>query len=350
MSNFPISQDPLLSRSPPASSSHLLESSNVIHIFNSFQNPNGGSELEAIALYNLLRKDREVHMWATSSRASRDLMRHLPIRRISLRRGHVPQGGTFIFVGVHWRHKLWPYLIAKPERLIYVYNTFHPKVVGLTAATPRALRWPPTEYVLISTFQKNLLGLAEPVQVHPSPIDIDVFKPDARPRGAKVVVGRLSRDAPDKHDPKDIAIYRALASGRIEVRLQGASCIAGDLHNVDGVVVTAEGDQPAVDFLRGLDIFYYRSGVHVETFGRVVIEAMACGLPVVCHRNGGYAEWIEHGQNGFLFDTTEEAESQLTSLIDDQALCSKLGTAARLTTEKLYAPEAVLNRIAFYTR
>jgi hypothetical protein len=41
--------------------------------------------------------------------------------------------------------------------------------------------------------------------------------------------------------------------------------------------------------------------------GRVVTEAMACGLPVVCHESGGYAEIIEHGRNGFLFDTQQEA-------------------------------------------
>ena len=44
---------------------------------------------------------------------------------------------------------------------------------------------------------------------------------------------------------------------------------------------------------------------------------MACGLPVVCHRHGGYTEWIEHGRSGFLFDTSEEAERILLMLRDD---------------------------------
>lgn len=38
----------------------------------------------------------------------------------------------------------------------------------------------------------------------------------------------------------------------------------------------------------------------VEAFGQVVIEAMACGLPVISYRRGGPAEIIEDGQTGFL--------------------------------------------------
>ena len=33
------------------------------------------------------------------------------------------------------------------------------------------------------------------------------------------------------------------------------------------------------------------------------LEAMAMGLPVIANRNGGIAEQVEHGVNGFLVDT-----------------------------------------------
>lgn len=319
-----------------------------IHIFNGFLNPNGGSELEALSLFALLRRDREVHLWATSSRVSRDLLRRFPIRRISLPRRQTPRGGTFVFVGAHWRSKLWPYLIAKPSRLIYVYNTFHPKVVGLTSHMPRALGWPEAEYVLISEFQKKLLALPGSPQVHPSPIDIQTFQPDARRRGARVAIGRLSRDAPDKHDAADLALYRELAEQGCIVRLQGASCIAAALAGTPAIEVTPEGRIPAADFLRSLDIFYYRSGVHVETFGRVVFEAMACARPVVCHVHGGYADAIRHGENGFLFETTDEARAILAALVADPGLCERVGNAARATVERLYAPTAIEARMDFY--
>ena len=323
----------------------------VLHLFNGFQNPYGGSEQEALSLYALLKDRADVSLWATSSKVSRELMRQFPIRRVARRPGAFPQGGTYVFIGAHWRNKLWPYFVQKPRRLIYLYNTFHPKVVALTSAMPRLLGWPRTEYVLISSFQSRLLSL--PGEVHPSPIDIERFRPAPRSPDAshpRIVIGRMSRDVPEKHHPDDIALYRRLAASGYAVRLQGASCLADRLAPEDGIALSPEGAMPAADFLQGLDIFYYRSHTHVETFGRVVFEAMACALPVVCHVNGGYADAIRHGENGFLFETTEEAAALLERLAADAGLRARLGAAARATVEQMYSAAAQEQRLAFYLR
>jgi len=44
-----------------------------------------------------------------------------------------------------------------------------------------------------------------------------------------------------------------------------------------------------------------------EPFGFSVVEAMACGTPVVARRRGSMAEIVRHGENGFLVDTVDEA-------------------------------------------
>lgn len=44
-----------------------------------------------------------------------------------------------------------------------------------------------------------------------------------------------------------------------------------------------------------------------EPFGLSVIEAMACGTPVIAMRRGSMAELIEHGANGFLVDDIAQA-------------------------------------------
>lgn len=44
-----------------------------------------------------------------------------------------------------------------------------------------------------------------------------------------------------------------------------------------------------------------------EPFGLVMIEALACGTPVVAFRGGSVDEVIEHGRTGFIVDTIEEA-------------------------------------------
>ena len=44
-----------------------------------------------------------------------------------------------------------------------------------------------------------------------------------------------------------------------------------------------------------------------EPFGYSVVEAMACGTPVIANRRGSMPELIDHGTTGFLVGTTEEA-------------------------------------------
>jgi glycosyltransferase involved in cell wall biosynthesis len=52
-----------------------------------------------------------------------------------------------------------------------------------------------------------------------------------------------------------------------------------------------------------------------EPFGLSVVEAMACGTPVIAYRRGSMPELIENGVNGFLVDSFEEA----VAAIDDVA-------------------------------
>lgn len=44
-----------------------------------------------------------------------------------------------------------------------------------------------------------------------------------------------------------------------------------------------------------------------EPFGLVMIEALACGTPVIAYRRGSVPEVLEHGVTGFIVNTLEEA-------------------------------------------
>ncbi|MBC7746434.1 glycosyltransferase, partial [Pedobacter sp.] len=49
-----------------------------------------------------------------------------------------------------------------------------------------------------------------------------------------------------------------------------------------------------------------------EPFGMAVIEALACGTPVVAMNRGAMSEIIKHGVNGFLANSIEEFEEYMT--------------------------------------
>ena len=39
-----------------------------------------------------------------------------------------------------------------------------------------------------------------------------------------------------------------------------------------------------------------------EAYGNVVVEALACGVPVIAYKRGGPSEIIQHGKTGYLAD------------------------------------------------
>ena len=51
-----------------------------------------------------------------------------------------------------------------------------------------------------------------------------------------------------------------------------------------------------------------------EPFGLVMIEAMACGTPVIAFRRGSVPEIVEHGVTGFVVDNDAEAVDAISRL------------------------------------
>lgn len=71
---------------------------------------------------------------------------------------------------------------------------------------------------------------------------------------------------------------------------------------------------------------------HREAFGMVVLEAMACGLPVVVRNTVGAADLVNHGVNGYHFADANELKSVFKTLHDSQ-LRQTIAKNARQTAE-----------------
>ena len=196
-----------------------------------------------------------------------------------------------------------------------------------------------------------------PGLVEPSLIDIDTFvPPSSRPSdpsfAGAFTVGRLSSDKPHKHHADDPELYRRLVEHGCRIRIMGPSpSLKAQLGGSESIELVPPLAQEAHLFLQGLDCFFYRTSEGwSEPSGRVVTEAMACGLPVVCHESGGYVEIIEHGRNGFLFGTQQEALEILLRLKEDRGLRESVGREARRTAEGLFSSAVRSEIVEFYLR
>jgi glycosyltransferase involved in cell wall biosynthesis len=67
----------------------------------------------------------------------------------------------------------------------------------------------------------------------------------------------------------------------------------------------------------------------MEHFGITTVEAMAAGCVPVVINKGGHPEIIQHGVNGFLWNTREELKQYTTVLIQDKALRGRMAATAR---------------------
>lgn len=75
------------------------------------------------------------------------------------------------------------------------------------------------------------------------------------------------------------------------------------------------------------DIFFYPS--IYEGFSLSVLEAAASGLPIVCSNAASLPEFVEHGEEGFLFNNYKEAKTALSYLIEDESARREMGKNSR---------------------
>jgi glycosyltransferase involved in cell wall biosynthesis len=155
--------------------------------------------------------------------------------------------------------------------------------------------------------------------------------------------------------PLLVRVWREIAEQHGQVRLLLVGAGGGDIHNCEAELwayvqahglstrVQMTGDVRNVhEYLQASDVFVFPT--ENEAFGLSLVEAMACGLPVISTPVGGVKDILKHGQNGLVVKTGDYRElyDALELLIMDDSLAARLGRAARQTAEDRYAMDAVI--------
>lgn len=305
-----------------------------IHIIASLKQL-GGSEHRALGLFAQLSRHARVRIWSTVPPLP-GFADRFPVETIDEALGHYPISGHFVFVGSYFEYGRW-LRQCRVDRITICYNIDAPASLIERLVEIEEV---PIGFFLDFTFPsrqfRDAVGIGGCVDY--SVVDVGRFNSvrTKSSRSGPMVIGRHSRDDRLKFHPTDPAFFRRLAGLGHQVMITGGTCLEravtskGQEHNVTLLPETQTG---LVEFLDGLDCFIYRIHPHFyETGGTVILEAMAMSLPVVLfNERVGMVEVIEHGRNGFVVETEEEAVACIGQLARDPDLRRRIGEAARAT-------------------
>jgi glycosyltransferase involved in cell wall biosynthesis len=201
--------------------------------------------------------------------------------------------------------------------------------------------------------------------VVPNGVDVDLFTPDGDDVRARfgiaadvplaLFAGALDRSHWFKRLDLLLAALAGVADRSLELLVVGgggwlarfrAEALAAGL----GARVHFAGVQPHAampGFHRAADLLVLPSS-ELESFGIVLIEAMACGTPVVATRLPGVAEVVRDGETGLLAEPGDVAEltakiDALLALAPDER--AAMGAAGRADVTARFAWPSVIDRV-----
>lgn len=201
----------------------------------------------------------------------------------------------------------------------------------------------------------------EKVVVYPRGVDTELFHPAKRngflrrynvPEGINLIyVGRISkeknleiladayRQVADRHPRVNlIMVGDGPYMDEMKSRMRGLPCIfTGYL----------EGEQLAACYASS-DLFVFPSVT--DTFGNVVLEAQASGIPAVVSNCGGPSENVLHNKTGLIVDATTPAEfaRAISSLVKAPDRLNAMGKMAREYTESRSFEQAFIKTWEIY--
>lgn len=205
----------------------------------------------------------------------------------------------------------------------------------------------PTQRMMNQVRNSILAPAVADARVIPNGVDLDLFHPAdmqavrstlAIPSDVKVLL--FAANGIRRNIYKDFETLRA-AIAEVGERLRGQNVLfialgedapAERIGSAEIRFVPYQKDPAIVArYYQAADIYLHAAKVEADTFPTVVLEALACGKPVVATSVGGIPEQVEDGVTGFLTPPSdpEKMATAITRLLRDDALRNKMaGNAA----------------------
>ncbi len=134
--------------------------------------------------------------------------------------------------------------------------------------------------------------------------------------------------------------YAVVGSGPERERLEKLAHKIGVADRVQFLGEVGDADLPALYNLASVYVGASRRAerIGVEGFGISLVEASACGLPVVAGNSGGIPDAVRDGETGFLVppEDTAAVSGVVCRLLGDAALARRIGAAGRAAVERHY--------------
>ena len=180
-------------------------------------------------------------------------------------------------------------------------------------------------------------------------IDVQLFDPAKRSRSDGPFrigfVGRLSREKGVDAFPQIEQRLRAAGRSNYEFVFVGDGSQRGYLErNMLSARCAGikRGEELAAEYAN-LDVFLFPS--LTDTFGNVVLEALASGVPVLTTASGGPQYLIEAGATGFICPTPGDFAARVLELMDHPQQRAAMSTAAREQATGRYGWDSVFTGV-----
>ncbi|HEY0204212.1 MAG TPA: glycosyltransferase family 4 protein [Acetobacteraceae bacterium] len=237
---------------------------------------------------------------------------------------------------MHFHVDYWPFSLFSRQPTPFL-TTMHGRL-DLPELQPVFDAFPNAPVVGISASQRGPLPQARWVGTVPHGLPPGLLMPQPGPHGYLAFLGRI---APEKGP--DCAIRIARACG-LPLRM-AAKVSDADRSYFEAVIqpMLAEGGAELVGEINDAEKPAFLSGARAllmpiswpEPFGLVMIEAMACGTPVIAFNRGAAPEIVEDGRTGFIVEDEAGAAAAIARLGRLPRAAVRAAFEARFTARRM---------------